>query len=815
MQDSTGIRMRLEAMFTAYGTLVCRYRYLAVLLILAMAIAMASGLRHISIDTSTESFLHPDDEVLVRYEEYRDQFGRDDIIVIAIQPGEVFAGEALSRLGELHDTLDQRVPHVAAITSLINIRETRGEGDRLIVADLLESWPGTEEEFSDLRDRVLASPLYRNRLVSPDGRFTTIVIELDYYSGQDGVSVEDALSLFDEPAEDPPEQARLTEAETTEALLAAERVVSEFRTDDFSIEIAGTPVVMDALKLSMQEDMRTFIVLVVAAIVALLLAVFRFAAAVMLPLATVVLALLSTVGMMGHLGTTIKLPTIILPSFLLAVGIGAAIHLLEIWRQNRTAGESNNQAIANSLGHAGLPIMLTSLTTAAGLGSFSFAEVAPIAELGRYSAFGVIIALLYMLVLLPAGLAILPDIMLGGNHERRTGRDRIGAILAHIASWSIRNATMVCVTSALIVMSSIWLASQLRFSHDVLSWLPADSQARLATTSIDRNMGGTVALEVVVNTGTENGLHDRETLVRLDQMARELESLESGPVIVGSTWSIAGLVKEIHQALNENRADFYRIPENERLIPQEFLLFENSGSDDLEDMVDTKYSMARFSMRVPWVDTLAYTPFIGHVENRFLETFAGASDITFTGIMSIMSRTLDAAIHSTAQSYTIAFVVITVMMILLIGQFVTGLISMIPNLMPIVITLAMMYVTGIPLNLFTMLVGSIAIGLAVDDTVHFMHHFHRYLHRTGNLEDAVRRTMQTSGRAMLTTSLILSTGFFIFCFSAMSNLFQFGLLTGITILLALAADFVLAPAVMALRYRHQPIDGSIQKGDAT
>ena len=427
--------------------------------------------------------------------------------------------------------------------------------------------------------------------------------------------------------------------------------------------------------------------------------------------------------------------------------------------------------------------------------------MAPIAELGRYAAIGVIIALFYTLLLLPAGLAALPA---GSDGLERAGsnlRAGVDGALERIASWSIRNASPICIASLAIAAASIFLAAQLRFSHDILSWLPEDWPARQATHSVDQDMGGSVALEVVIDTRTENGLHNRENLVKLDRLAREIEASADGSIAVGSTWSIAGLLKEIHQALNENRSEFYRIPENERLIPQEFLLFENSGSDDLEDLVDAKFSTARFSMRVPWQDTLAYPPFIESVESRFRDAFGQSAKVTVTGIMNLMSRTLEAAIFSTAQSYVIAFSVIAVMMIALIGRTGTGLISMIPNLAPIALTLALMQVSGIPLNLFTMLVGSIAIGLAVDDTVHFMHHFHRYLERGESIEDAVRQTLKTSGRAMLTTSVILSTGFFVFCFATMSNLVHFGLLTGVTILTALAADFVLAPALMTLRYR--------------
>ncbi|MDE0698698.1 MAG: efflux RND transporter permease subunit, partial [Boseongicola sp.] len=502
------------------------------------------------------------------------------------------------------------------------------------------------------------------------------------------------------------------------------------------------------------------------------------------------------------------------PSFLLAVGVGAAVHLLAIHFRNIRAGLDRERAIVAAVGHAGLPVLLTSLTTAAGLGSFAVADVAPIADLGRYSAIGILIALVYTLVLLPAGLAMIPSramqtVASAGRASALTDR-----VLAAFARFGVRNAVPIVCAFLVVATVAFGFAAQLRFSHDVLSWLPEDWPVHRATRAIDRDLGGSVSLEVVLDTGNENGLHDRGTLLRLDALKRDIETESSGPTKVGAVLSVADLLKEIHQALNENRTEFHRIPENPALIPQEFLLFENSGSDDLEDLVDFQFSRARFSMRVPWQDTLNYPPFIRDVEERFANAFGSSADVTVTGIMSLLSRTLENTIRSAARSYLIAGVVITLMMIALIGRVGTGLISMLPNFTPILLTLALMQVAGIPLNLFTMLVGSIAIGLAVDDTVHFMHHFHRHLERTGSVEHAVHETLQTSGRAMLLTSAVLTAGFFIFCLADMRNLVDFGFLTGITIVTALAADFVLAPALMALRYRslRRP-EASAQQGE--
>jgi predicted RND superfamily exporter protein len=170
-----------------------------------------------------------------------------------------------------------------------------------------------------------------------------------------------------------------------------------------------------------------------------------------------------------------------------------------------------------------------------------------------------------------------------------------------------------------------------------------------------------------------------------------------------------------------------------------------------------------------------------------------------------MTRTLNALTRSMVKSYAIALAIITPLMILLIGNIRGGLVSMIPNLSPILLTMGLMGWTGIPLDVFTVLIGCIAIGLAVDDTIHFIHSFRGYYERSGDSLDAVRRTIETTGQALLFTTLVLSAGFFIFMLSSLGNLYNFGMLTGFTIAAALVANIVIAPALLVLITRKERV----------
>ncbi|MDH5737858.1 MAG: MMPL family transporter, partial [Gammaproteobacteria bacterium] len=765
----------------------------------------ASQIRHLTIDTSTESFLHKNDPTLLEYNRFRDQFGRDELIIVALQADDVFSEKFLRYLQGLHEALQSNVPHLAEITSLINARLTRSENDVLVVGELLEDWPVDARAMEKVKTLAEAHPLYRNLLLSEDGLFTTILIKTRSHSGSTpSDDLEALMASFEEGNNEPDQQVQggnyLTDEENTEVVRAVEQVIEKWRTPGYPVYLTGSPVVTDVIKHSMLADMRVFLLLAVLTISLVLYALFRRLTGVVLPLLIVILSLLSTLGLMGALGVSFKVPSSILPSFLLALGVGASVHLLAIFYRHLHDNEDRKSAIVYALGHSGLAITMTSLTTAAGLFSFANAELAPVAELGQFAAAGALMSLVFTLVLLPAVLSRINITRRSGSAEasRHAYMDRL---LSIIARFSGRRAWWIIGCAMILTLAALISSFQLHFSHNVLNWLPDSRGVPQATRLVDLHMKGTVTMEVVIDTGKENGLYQSDLLKRLDAFSREMEAVQEGELYVGKSVSIADVIKEIHQALNNNQSAYYIIPDDDLLVAQELFLFENTGSDDLEDFTDSRFSTARITSKVPWLDAVAYGGFLSETEKKATKMFPDAGQVTVTGLLPLLIRTIVAAIHSMATSYLIAAGVITLLMMMLINRIRMGLISMVPNLSPIIVTMGFMHWAGIPLDMFTMLMGSIAIGLAVDDTIHFIHNFQRYADGGMSVSDAIEKTLLTTGRAMLVTSVVLSLGFFVFMLAAMNNLVHFGLLTGIAIVLALLADFLLAPALVTVFYR--------------
>ncbi len=813
------MKKRIERWFEILTEKIITFRWPVVALMIVLALSAARQLPNLTIDMSDEGFLHPTDPILTTYNDFRDQFGRDDLIVLAIESNTIFSQPFLRKLKTLHEKLEENVPHLNEITSMVNARNTRGVSDGIIVEDLLENWPEDQKALAELKNRVLSNPLYRDRLISKDGQTTTIIIQADAYSTPE-VEFDDILGGFDDTdlavsgtvsktASSTNVEPRnyLSEHERSAIVMSVSQIAETFQADDFTINLAGSPVVTNAVKKTMRADLMLFLRLAVLVIGICLFMMFRRLTAVVFPLLVVVLSLVSTLGSMAFLGVAIKMPTMILPSFILAVGVGDSVHILAIFFQNYKRSGNKKKALVKAMGHSGLPVVMTSLTTAAGLASFFSAKIAPVADLGAFAAAGVILAMIYSIVFLPALLAVTP-LKVGKSTDidhptpnNKNSADFSPGILTtffdSLTTFSTSKSKAIVSVSILVLGLSLLGMARLNFSHDLLTWLPADLPVKNATKQIDKNLNGSVTLELVLDSGRENGLYDPEILRKIEAFSRRLES-DSSAIQVGKVMSVVDIIKEIHQALNENRPEFYKIPQSAKLIPQEFLLFENSGSDDLEDVVDSRFQIARISVKVPWQDALHYVPFIKQVKTMGQDIFGNEVSIEATGIMALFGRIIYAAIYSAATSYLIAAGVITVMMILLVGNWRLGITSMLPNLLPILVTLGLMGWTGIPMDMFTMLIGSIAIGIAVDDTVHFVYNARKYFAQSGDAVEAVGNTLQTTGRAMLATTVVLSLGFFIFMFASMSNLYYFGMLTGLTLILALAADFILAPALFTI-----------------
>ncbi|MEE2732022.1 MAG: MMPL family transporter [Pseudomonadota bacterium] len=776
-------KLRIEKGFEQLGFAMGRHPLAWLLVSLLIIAAMASQLGNLRQDTSLESFLPKGADIIQSYMQFKETFGRDETFAITVESENPYTQEFATQLHALHQQLMDEVPYIANVDSLANARHTHGADDTLYVDELLpEILPDDPAEVEKLRNYALASENYRNFLISEDGQLVALIVRLNSFH-------------YEKDANGDLHRRYLEESDMKVSYDKIRAIIEQYQgvmSDDIQLT-GGMPISLELAELTS----RDFVVLAGLAnlvIGIVLFVIFKRLSGVVMPLVIMAFGITVTMSMMAILDSPIQISTSILPAFLLAVCVGDSIHMLTIFYRHYDEGDEKLHALASAMGHTGLAMLFTSITTAAGLLSFSTSELTPVASLGIYGAIGSLVAFLLSVTILPCLIALLP---LKRRKLHREEHKMMHRFLSWCGTFSARNAKPIVIVGVLLLVSSAFFASQIRFSHYPLSWLPPDNPFTIAIKEYEQRMGSTVSIEVVLDTGVDRGILNPGFLRAVDRIQQDVVNWDTEHYQIAKAMSVTNIVKETNRALHDNEEAHYSIPDDPNLISQELFLVEMDEPDDLYNVVDKDYRIARLTITSTWFDGLYMQGLLDKLDVRIKEEMAPYNvTITYTGLAPIMGVTFAKMLFSTAESYGLAAISISLMMVLLIGNVKLGLLSMIPSLLPILTVLAAMQILGIPLDMLTMLIGSIAIGLTVDDNIHFMHGFRKLYLKTGDPIFAVEKTLLSTGRAMLITSIVLSLGFLVYIQAEMTIMAGFGVITAVCIVLALLASYLIAPALM-------------------
>ena len=544
------LRNRTEKLFESLSRWLYRNPFKPLVSVLLLYGALVSQVPSVVIDTTSEALLHKTDPSLIEYNRFRDQFGRAELIFIAIESPEVFEEKFLKRLKSFHSELENNVPYLEKITSLINVRHTHAIGDELVIGDRLGDWPEKPISLLELKQQVLKNPFYVNHIISKDGRVTAVLIET-LATVEDPFGGEQIMAEFEEVDSESPGPSKpkryFSAKENQEVVEAASRVARQYHSDAFRITVSGGPVIIEAFNRATIKDVYLFIVALLLAIACFLWISFRRMAGVILPMLIINFSLFSTLGLMALLDVPIKLPTTVIPAFLLVVGVCDAVHILAIFFRRFDLDGNKEDAVVYAFGHSGFAIVLTSLTTIAGLWSFTFAELSAIAEIGYFAAAGVTLALFYTIIMLPALLALTPL-----SKTRIISRKQIvmDNILVSMADFTARRPRRIIIVSLVILAISLPPLFDQEFSHDPVKYFPDHMPYRPDLRYIDAELKGSVTIEIVLDTGRQDGIHEPWVLNRMEEFQREIEKINRVDIAVGKVYSITDVLKEIHQALN-------------------------------------------------------------------------------------------------------------------------------------------------------------------------------------------------------------------------------------------------------------------------
>ena len=788
--------------FISLGQYLLSYPKIALFIIFALLLTLMSGLPRLTIDTSAEGFLYEDAEPILRYDAFRKVFGRDEFFVVAITGVDVFSLEFLNKLYALHTTLEQRLERLQDVESLVNARSIYGIGDELIAEDLLEELPTNAQELAILKQRVQSKPVYYNYYINHAENAATIMVKLvaNIKTGEvNGEAVYENLS--DEEIY----------AVYEDLLIIIDEVKGDF--EGAEIYIGGTQAIGSYMGVVLQEDFGQFTVVALLMVMMFLWLMFRRVSAVLIPICVMMVCIISCISLMAWLGFPMQITSSILPSFLLAVCVGDSVHLLSIFFHHYDSGETKKAAILHAMEHTGEAVLFTTLTTAAGLLAFSLSEIRPVASLGLFAAVGSVFAFILTVFLVPVLLNlsnikrhVMDSDKIGVSYHDATQMDEKSLIYRFTRACIHLSTTYpkwVVGIAVILMTAALTIAPNIRFAQDSLEWFDDENTLKIAVKAIEREITGSLPIEVMIDSGEAQGALNPEFLTRLDIWVEGLKDTELNGVAVVTASGLTTLLKETHQAMNGNETEFYAVPDSQPLIAQELLLIEMDQAKDLFQFVDDSFQKTRVTIIMPWSDATLFETMQNELQQSYSEAMGDLYPqypMIITGVVPVFSMMFADMINSAANSYLFAFVVICIMMMLLLRSFVEGFISMLPNLLPIMLVLSYMTLVDIPLDVFTVLIGSIALGLCVDDTVHFMHGFKTAYARSNDTVQAIEETLFSTGKAMLVTTVVLCCGFSTFTLSELTNMDLFGSLTAVCIFIALIADFTIAPALMVLRY---------------
>lgn len=712
------------------------------------------GRLKVGIDPATERLLPAQDADRAVLDRARAVFGDTDPVLITVRfDGGVFTAEGLAAVERYSDAL-KRQPGVADVFSLATAPNLLAGGEDVEVSSFTRQAADDPARIPLLAEQMAENPVYRNTLVSEDGR-----------------EVAFALSLrdFDEAAfraAGYPERLRVLAQETTGASV---------------VRVTGAPVIKRATTEALLQTFRVTVPLVMAVIVSVLLLAFRDLRITLAGTITVSVALVWTLAVASLLGWKIHLLTALTPVLVVTQGLCYCIHWLADYVQPN-AGHTVGARARWALKHASLPLSLNALTACAGFLALLLNDLPAIRQFAILTAVGTALAALLALTLLPA------LTQLFGNGPLRQPREPFyHAVAARLSQLAVRRRGLIITVAVVLLLGGMGLASRLQPSSEFVRGFPEDAPVRVDYEAINAQFGGANVLTVLIETHVADALTDPARAQEVDRLAHWLRRQPE----VGSVYSYVDLLKLLNRSLNEGDPAYAVIPDNAAAIKQ-ILVF--AGGDQIKRVLDRQFQTAAIVLRVRVDDAAALTAFAQRVEARLAELQPPLS-AHLTGSSLLATRTV--AQLTSGQWATVALTVALIWAILAIifTSPRAALLALLPNLVPVSIYFGLLQLTGIGLNPTTSLIASIVLGISVDDTIHYMVRFNREARSRGNEAEAVQAALAGVLRPITLTMMALCFGFLVFLGADMESQRQFGALAAFTLFLSWASDITLTPAL--------------------
>jgi uncharacterized protein len=766
------VRNRLDDFAVGLATWMIRLRWLVILAAIAGAGYVATGTQYLAFSNNYRVFFSKDNPELRTFEDFQATYTKSDNFLFVFVPKdetEIFTNRNLKAVGMLTEEA-WRLPYATRVDSVTNFQYTYAIGDELIVEDLVpEPGASTPEQLQAQKTAALAEPILNSQLITPDGGVTAVNVILTY-----------------------PEKSL---SEVPEAVAVARELRAQVQTayPDIKIYLTGTSMLNNAFGEAVQTDFKTLIPLMIVVIIATTIIAVRSITATFATLALVILSCLVAMGWAGFAGIKLAGPSPSSVIVILTLAIADSIHILMTARSGMRSGLAKREAIIEAMRINFLAVTITSLTTIVGFMALNFSDSPPFRDFGNISAVGILAAWLLSITFLPAILSLVP---LRVKAVAKSGRSSAMRSFADFVIAHNKKLFFVIAAGAvgfIAMIPTIELSDQFRKYFDQRIEFRSDTDAVI-------EYFGFYPMEYSVKAKDPGGVSDPEFLQKLEAFT---EWLRAHPSVV-HVYSLADIMKRLNKNLNADDPEFYRLPDDRALSAQYLLLFELSlpYGLDLNDRINIDKSSTRVTATLEGdVSTKEIRQFLVDSKAWFDEN-APEIEGPATGPQVMFTFIAQRNVESMVKGTVIAIVLIAFIMMAALRSFSLGLLSMIPNGLPILAAFGVWAVFVGVVGFSVAAIASLSLGIVIDDTVHFLTKYTR-ARREKNLSapDSIRYAFETVGVAIIFNTIILLAGFLVLTQSAFKINMELGMLTSLTIGLALILDFLLLPGLLLMTAR--------------
>lgn len=759
-----------------------RFRWLIVLL-LPVVIFLASGTaKNIYYAHSPDMWFLEDNPVNQSYQKLNKEFGDNQYLIIGISNkngDSVIMPESLESVRQLHAFLEEQ-PEVSNVESLANYQYLRSKNGSLSINDLLNEdvapfeLASTNEEADRISDVLKHEPIIINNLVTNDLKHTALVAETFY---EPGGRLDQQIALVNK----------------------VEDYIKTYNFDEKGVKVTlfGRPYISKELTGGNVKDQMLFFPFLLLVIITIFTIVFRKFIAVIAPVSVIFMSLLASYGFQGALGWPTTVASASVPFLIVILGTVMSMYFVMEYYQTllHEPRSTNIEAAAKSIKHLKKPLLFTTFTTVLGFVGLSMTNLIPLRQFGIIASFGVVFCMLISMIYLPALLSFSKSPSKKFTKKYLNKGEKFW--VANIVIWSMKNAKAVTVGFVVIFLGAIVATSSLKMDTNFVQIFKKDSEFRAAFNYFDEVFQGGQSLDLMLEAGGPNAIFDPEFMQSADEIGAYLDAYPE----LGKPQYVLDYLKQMNVSMHNDDENYRVLPSSREEAAQLLLLYENSGPErNFDDMINSDRSIMRITLRAQNMSAIETRALVDGIKADIHNKWP-AVNVEITGELELFNELESHIAKGMVLSFAISLLSIALALLVLFRNFRSTLLALLPSVFPIFVGGAVMKLLGIYPDINALIVASITIGIAVDDSIHLLTRYQDGRNIGMSIHVAAVNAANSVGRAMFLSSAILVLGLSVFLFSSLQSGVNFGILSISVIVSAFLADIIVLPALITVTLR--------------